>query len=55
VTPHVSATQVHQLVSDAIDAARTAQPEMADKVPEPAPRPWVIPEESGGWWPKLAE
>ncbi len=54
VTPHVAATQVHELVTDAIAAARATEPDMADKVPDPTPRPWVIPETPGEWWwPKL--
>jgi hypothetical protein len=54
VTPHVPATQVHELVADAINAAGATQPDMANKVPGPAPRPWVIPEKTGqGWWPKF--
>ena len=54
VSPNASTTEVHKLVADTITAARVTQPEMADAVPDAAPRPWSEPEKPGDWWwPKL--
>lgn len=56
VTPHVSATQVHQLVDDALGVVRLTHPAMADEVPAAALRPWYEPEKPGDmWWPKLPQ